>query len=99
MKTPLAWGWQTDFADTPNHPNSFDIKHGRRDLNSQPADLESAALPIELRPFNLGIASNCRTAFKTHFLRDSLCKVCRLNLGQYFINSRRSVPRISFGAR
>ena len=35
-------------------PTAASCKHGRRDLNSQPADLESAALPIELRPYPPG---------------------------------------------
>ena len=34
-----------------------------------------------------------------YFFRDSLCSVCRLSFGQYFINSRRSVPRVSLGTR
>ena len=34
-----------------------------------------------------------------YFFLDSLCSVWRRSFGQYFINSRRSVPRVSFGTR
>ena len=32
-------------------PGGLFVKHGQEDSNPQPADLESAALPIELRPY------------------------------------------------
>ena len=34
-----------------------------------------------------------------YFFRDSLCTVCFRSLRQNFFNSRRSVPRVSFGVR
>ena len=43
----------TDFCKTlytANDARRMTNEHGRRESNPQPADLESAALPVELRP-------------------------------------------------
>ena len=84
-------------------------KHGRRDLNPQPADLESAALPIELRPSRAighfaarpvtlvrSVRGRTPISSNRYFFRDSLWIVCRRSFGQYFLSSKRSVPRVSF---
>ena len=62
-------------------------RQGRRDLNPKPADLESAALPIELHPFDPGQMTG---AFVLYF--DSLCTVCLSQCGQYFFISSGFVP-------
>src|ERR1700754_1858149 len=35
-------------------PVEYSVEQGRQDLNLQPAVLETAALPVELRPFEVG---------------------------------------------
>ena len=51
------------------HPEGRRLQHGRRDLNPQPADLESAALPTELRPCGLRQGPGGRLARVLSLLR------------------------------
>ena len=68
---------------------------GRRDSNSRPADLESAALPTELRPCTC-CGSDPRL-YARYFV--SMCIVCSLQVLQNFlsraVSSRRGVPSSS----
>lgn len=80
-------------------------EHERKESNLQPADLESAALPIELRSFTLTrnpqqcTKQENNASAKHYFLRDSLCLVCFRSFLSYLLSSRRSVPRVSLGVR
>src|SRR5438105_3762841 len=86
-------------------PVNREIKHAGRDLNPQPADLESAALPIELpacgrhpgiRASRHQVAvtgyldASCLDAFYFLFI---LCSVCLRNRGENFLN-----PALSFSS-
>src|SRR5690606_23467409 len=78
--------------------NETTDQHARSDSNTQPADLESAALPIELLAFNSSaklarFGSFChKTDVVGHFLL-ILCSVCLRSRGQYFLR-----PSFSFSA-
>src|SRR4029079_13099468 len=41
----------------------YSVEQGRQDLNLQPAVLETAALPVELRPFSSGLTQFARSPF------------------------------------
>src|SRR3954471_8948348 len=48
------------------HLSSIRLQQGRQDLNLQPAVLETAALPVELRPFSDGTAGRPSIPSGTH---------------------------------
>src|SRR6476620_3810547 len=51
------------------HLSSIRLQQGRQDLNLQPAVLETAALPVELRPFSDGTAGRPSIPSGTHTIR------------------------------
>ena len=65
-------------------------KHAGSDSNTQPADLESAALPIELPasarpvPFVLVGGREIGRSIENNHFRLILCKVCLRSRGEYF---------------
>src|SRR5687768_7139148 len=52
------------------HLSSIRLQQGRQDLNLQPAVLETAALPVELRPFGVGRPTRVVGADTIHALPD-----------------------------
>ena len=58
--------FRTRFVESRGLPDVQTHQHARRDLNPQPADLESAALPIELLAYFMG----CFGEVEFHHLPD-----------------------------